>query len=133
VNFILENWPLMLVAATSGGFLLWPMVSAGSGVGTAEAVRLINREKAVLVDVGEPAEYAAEHPAGSKNVPLGALDGSKLLPSNKTTPVVLVCKSGARAARAATLLRKAGYEKAVSLSGGTAAWRDANLPMDKAA
>jgi rhodanese-related sulfurtransferase len=81
---------------------------------TAEAVRLINREKGVLVDVCEPAEFAAGHAAGARNVPLGQLEGSKDLPSNKTLPLVLLCPSGARAGRAAGLLRKAGYENVVA-------------------
>ena len=57
----------------------------------------------------------------------------KELPSNKALPLVVVCPTGARAGRAAALLRKAGHEKAVALAGGTAAWREANLPVDKTA
>ena len=101
--------------------------------GPAEAVRLINREKAVLIDVSEPAEYAAGHAGGARNVPLGALDGSKVLPSNKALPLVVVCPTGSRAARAVPLLRKAGYAQAQSLAGGLGAWRGANLPVEKSA
>ena len=122
------------MAATSGALLLWPMLQGGrggGGIGTAEAVRLINREKGVLVDVGEPDEFAAGHAGGARNVPLGALEGAKGLPTNKTLPLVLMCPSGARAAKAAEQLRKAGYEKAVSVAGGTAAWREASLPIEK--
>ena len=54
-----------------------------------EAVQLINREKAVLIDVSEPAEYAAGHAAGAKNVPLGQLEASSNdLPKNKALPLV---------------------------------------------
>ena len=49
----------------------------------------------------------------------GQLEGSKDLPSNKALPVVLMCPTGARAGRAAGLLRKAGYERAVAVTGGT--------------
>jgi rhodanese-related sulfurtransferase len=136
VSFFVENWILILVAFASGGLLVWPLVGRGGGalsVGTAEAVRLINREKGVLIDVGEPAEYAAGHAAGARNVPLGKLEGAKEVPSNKTLPLVLLCPSGARAGRAAALLRKAGHEKAVSLAGGTAAWREAGFPIEKSA
>jgi rhodanese-related sulfurtransferase len=66
-------------------------------------------------------------------VPLGKLDGSKDLPSNKALPLVVVCPTGSRAARAAGLLRKAGYEKAQPLAGGFGAWREANLPVEKSA
>ena len=136
MSFFVENWYLLVVALVSGAMLLWPMVGRGGGslsVGTAEAVRLINREKGVLIDVGEPAEFAAGHAAGARNVPLGKLDGARELPSNKALPLVLLCASGARAGRAAALLRKAGYEKAFSLAGGNASWREAGFPVDKSA
>jgi rhodanese-related sulfurtransferase len=133
VKFFVDNWLLILVAFVSGGMLVWPMVrrgGAGGAVATSEAVRLINREKGMLVDVSEPNEYAGGHAAGARNVPLGQVEGSKDLPSNKALPVLLMCPSGARAARAAALLRKAGYERAVAVAGGTAAWRDAQLPIE---
>nr|WP_217283584.1 rhodanese-like domain-containing protein [Aquabacterium terrae] len=126
---------LILLAATSGGLLLWQTLqkSQMGAVGTAEAVRLINREKGVLVDVSEPAEYAAGHAAGARHIPFASLEGSKDLPSNKTLPVLLMCPTGARASRAAGQLRKAGYEKAVAVAGGLNAWREANLPVQKGA
>ena len=134
MKFFIDNWMLFAMAATSGALLLWPLLQGGrgGGIGTAEAVRLINREKGVLVDVGEPDEFAAGHAGGARNVPLGSLEGGKGLPTNKTLPLVLMCPSGARAAKAAEQLRKAGYEKAVSVAGGTAAWREASLPIEKA-
>jgi rhodanese-related sulfurtransferase len=136
LKFLAENWHLVLMALTSGGLLLWPLVRQGAGgagaVGTAEAVRLINREKGVLVDVSEPNEFAASHAAGARNVPFGQVESSKDMPSNKQLPLLLLCPSGARAGRAAALLRKAGYEKAVAVAGGTKAWAEAQLPMAKA-
>lgn len=136
LKFLLDNWVLILVAFVSGAMLVWPMVRKGGGgasVSTAEAVRLINREKGVLLDVGEPAEYAAGHANGARSIPFGQLEGSKDLPSNKALPILVMCPTGARAGRAAALLRKAGYEKAVAVAGGTAAWREAQLPVEKSA
>lgn len=134
-QFVIENWVLILMALTSGALLLWPSFAQqrGESVSTAEAVRLINREKAVLIDVAEPAEFAAGHAAGARNVPLGSLAGSKELPSNKAVPLVLLCPTGARAARAAAQLRKLGHQRAIAVSGGNKAWREANLPVEKSA
>lgn len=138
-SFLLNNWHLILAALVSGGFLMWPAIKGGVGnagaVGTAEAVRLMNREKAVLIDISEPAEFATGHAGGARNVPFGQLEaaGNKGLPSNKALPVVLVCPTGARSSRAVALLKKAGYENVQSLAGGLAAWREANLPVEKSA
>ncbi len=133
LDFLLQNWMLVLVAVVSGGMLLWPALGRGGpgAVTVNEAVQLINREKAVLIDVCEPSEYAAGHAVGARSVPLGTLETSKALPSNKTLPLVVVCQSGARASRAVGVLRKLGYENARVLAGGMGAWREANMPIEK--
>jgi len=125
---------MILAALVAGGLLLWPSIKgAGSGgVSPAEAVRLINREKASVIDVSEPGEYAAGHIVGSRNVPLGRLDVAPELPKNKALPVVLVCASGKRAARAAKAMEAKGYTKAVVLAGGMTAWKAANMPVEVA-
>jgi rhodanese-related sulfurtransferase len=140
LEFLLKNWMLVLTALVSGFFLVWPQLKGKGGagsIGANEAVRLINRERAVLIDVSEPEEFAKGHPNGARNVPIskleGKLEGAKELPSNKALPLVVVCPTGSRASRAAGLLRKAGYEKAQSLAGGLGAWREANLPVEKSA
>ena len=137
VEFFVNNWILFLAAITSGAMLFWPMLSesggGGSKVNVAEAVRLINREKAVLIDVSEASEFAAGHAAGAKSIPLGSLAGAGDLPKNKSLPVILLCASGARATRAAAILKKQGFESPRVLAGGLAAWREANLPVERAA
>ena len=136
MNFLLQNWYLIVAALVSGGMLLWPVLvsgAQGAAVSTAAAVQLINREKGVLIDVSEPEEFAKGHAAGARNIPLGQLEGHKQLPTNKALPLVVVCPTGARAGRAAGMLRKLGYEKAQVLAGGLKAWREANLPVEKAA
>jgi rhodanese-related sulfurtransferase len=133
--FIVNNWYLILAALASGGLLLWPLLKPGAagGITTAEAVRLINREKGVLIDVSEPTEYAAGHAGGARNVPLAQLEGAKGLPTNKALPLLVICSTGQRAGKAAAMLRKAGHEKAVAVTGGTSAWRGASLPIEKSA
>lgn len=136
MNFLIENWFLIVAAVVSGGMLLWPKLTSGGQGATvtpAQAVQLVNREKGVLIDVSEPEEYAKGHAVGSRNIPFGQLEGHKSLPSNKALPLVLVCPTGARAGRAAGMLRKLGYEKAQVLAGGLKAWRDASLPVEKSA
>lgn len=137
LQFFIDNWVLFLAAITSGGLLLWPLLNKGAGgigkVSAAEAVQLINREKAVLIDVSEAAEFAAGHAAGAKSVPLGGLEASADLPKNKALPLVVLCPTGNRAARAVTILKKRGFENPRALAGGLAAWREANLPVERSA
>ena len=135
MNFIVENWMIIAVAVASGGMLLWPLVKGATGgaLSPASAVQLINRERAVVVDVCEPEEFSAGHVGGARNVPLGQLE--KRLPEvvkNKTLPVILVCNNGGRAVRAEGIARKLGYDKAQAMAGGLKAWTDANLPVEKA-
>ena len=124
---------LLLVALTSGGALLLPVLMQGKGLNPAEAVLLMNREKAMVIDVCEPGEFAAGHIAGARNVPLAQLEAQ--LPGvvkNKATPVILVCQAGVRSGRALAVVRKLGYENAQSLAGGLKAWRAASMPVSKA-
>ncbi|WP_310566536.1 rhodanese-like domain-containing protein [Hydrogenophaga sp.] len=135
MSFFIENWTLIAVALASGGMLLWPTLSGTAGAGSlnaSEAVQLINREKANVVDVCGPDEFAAGHVSGAKNVPLGDLE-AKLgsVVKNKTAPLILVCASGTRSRRAVAIAKKLGYENAHSLTGGMGAWRSASLPVEK--
>ena len=134
MNFIIENWYLILLALASGAMLLWPVLAGGgaSGLSTADAVQLINRQKAVVVDVCGPEEYAEGHVTGAKNVPLAQLQ--ERLPTvvkNKSVPIIMVCSRGARARRAAIMAKQIGYDNAQALAGGLGAWREANLPVEK--
>ncbi|MFM2056114.1 MAG: hypothetical protein RLY71_499 [Pseudomonadota bacterium] len=135
MNFLLDNWIWIVTALVSGGLLLWPSLSGGGAgaVSASEAVQLINREKAVVVDVCEPTEFAGGHIKGARNIPVGQVADGKGLPSNKALPLVLVCASGMRASRAAGTLRKAGFERVHVLSGGMSGWREAGLPVEKSA
>lgn len=135
MKFFIDNWMLISVALASGAMLLWPAIqgATGGGLSAAGAVQLINRERAVVVDVCEAGEFAAGHVGGAKNVPLGQLE--QRLPEvvkNKTVPLILVCARGPRANRALAVAKKLGYDKAQVLAGGLKAWKDANLPVEKA-
>jgi rhodanese-related sulfurtransferase len=134
VKFVTENIFLIVIAFVSGGMLLWPLVNrslAGATVNTLQATRLIN-DGAVVLDVRDAAEYGAGHLANSRNIPTAELDKRVAeLPANK--PVVVVCASGSRAARAAAALRRAGRTDVFCLDGGLAGWRQAGLPVVKKA
>ncbi|QDL53756.1 rhodanese-like domain-containing protein [Rhodoferax aquaticus] len=134
MKFIIDNWMLIAIAIASGSMLLWPVLqgAAVSGVSPDGAVRLMNHEKAVVIDIRESSEFAAGHIGAAKSVPLADLE-AKLggTVKNKNLPLILVCQSGTTSARAVSLAKKLGYEQAQSLAGGLAAWKTASLPVEK--
>ena len=135
MKFIVDNWMLILIAVSSGAMLAWPLIrGTGGGSLTAQgAVQLINRERAVMIDVRDATEYAAGHATGARNVPLDQLE--QKLPGtvkNKSLPVLLMCATGARAQRALATAKKLGYEQAQVVGGGLKSWKYANLPIEKA-
>ncbi|MEK8085968.1 rhodanese-like domain-containing protein [Aquabacterium sp. A3] len=132
-NFFVDNWIWILAAASSGGLLLWQQIREGGGGGLTPtlAVQMMNKEKAQVIDVCEPAEFAAGHVPGSKNIPLAQIGEAKGLPGNKQTPLIVVCASGMRAGRAAAQLKKLGYDNAQVLQGGMKSWREAQMPVER--
>ena len=136
MKFVIDNWSLFLIAIVSGALLIWPLVrgAVGGSLTPGRAVQLINREKAVVIDVRETEEFAAgSRLAGARNIPLGELEAK--LPAavkNKALPLILVCSTGGRASRALPIVKKLGYEQAQVLAGGLKAWKEANLPLEKA-
>jgi rhodanese-related sulfurtransferase len=138
MKFFLDNWYLFLIAFGSGAMLMWPAIKGGKLSGgtlsAAGAVTLINREKAVVIDVSEAEEFAKSHINGSKNVPVGQFE-TRLpeVQKNKTLPLILVCPAGSRAARMVATAKRLGYDKAQALTGGLRAWGEAGLPLEKSA
>jgi len=134
VDFVRNNLLLFVTAFVSGAMLLWPLVRRSAGgptVNPAQATHLINREDAVIIDTREPAQFAAGHVLGAKNVPLARLDApTPELLKRKERPVI-VYGDGDHAAKAAAALKKAGFTRVSNLSGGLKAWQDAGLPVEK--
>ncbi len=133
MKFLLDNWMLITVALASGVALLLPVLTKGQGLSPQDMVQRMNRDKAMVIDVCEPDEFAKGHVAGAKNLPLGQLqDKLSQTVKNKSLPLIMVCQAGARSARAAATARKLGFENAQSLAGGLKAWQAANMPVEKA-
>jgi rhodanese-related sulfurtransferase len=132
VKFLLDNWMLITVALASGVALIFPALNKGRGLSPQDMVQRMNRDRAMVIDVCEPDEFARGHVIGAKNLPLGQLeDKLTQVVKNKSTQVVMVCQVGARSARAANIARKLGFENVHSLAGGLKAWQAASMPVEK--
>jgi rhodanese-related sulfurtransferase len=101
----------------------------------AELQELLLSEPALaLFDVRTPAEFAEVHVPQAINAPLDQLDPSAILESRHVPvgqPAYLLCRSGARATKAAEKFAKAGHDIGVIVQGGTLAWIEAGLPVER--
>lgn len=94
----------------------------------AQLAALLKGGKVILIDVREPAEYAAERIPGALLYPLTTFDAA-MLPNDESRRVVFHCGSGKRSQVAAEKRLKAGCTSAAHLAGGIAAWKTAGLPV----
>ena len=135
MNFFNNPLNLLLIATAvlSGGMLLWPILQTrGRKLSHFQATQLINQGKTVIVDVREPAEFAAGHLAGAVNIPLKEFPSRQAeFDKFKSKNVITVCQSGIQSSRAASQLNKAGCPEVYSLEGGVAAWQKQGLPLVK--
>lgn len=94
----------------------------------AEVARLLKAGKLLLIDVREPAEYAAERIHGALLYPLSTFDATAL-PTDDSRRVVFHCGSGKRSLTAAEKRLAAGQSHAAHMGGGITAWKAAGLPI----
>ena len=111
------------------------------------SIDIIDNQRAekdvVVIDVREPAEYAAGHIEQASNLPRGVLEfqlnslpqvanascaPELALEQLREAPVYLICRSGGRSALAAHSLQRMGFEKVYSVAGGMNAWNEAGKP-----
>jgi rhodanese-related sulfurtransferase len=87
----------------------------------------------LLLDVREPAEFAALRIPGSINVPRGVLEQSCEWDFDETVPelvtgrgrdIVVICRSGYRSALVADVMQSMGFGRVVSLKTGVRGWND---------
>lgn len=89
---------------------------------------LSDSEGSCLIDVREFPEHQAEHIEGSELFPLSSL--SKNIDELKVKgALLLICRTGKRASRAAGLLSEAGIADLKVVAGGIKAWKDEGYPV----
>lgn len=134
MEFFKSNILLISLAIGSGFMLLLPSFKKGAGgvpnLSPAEAVTLINRSNAFVLDVRDDAEFASGHIADATHIPLADLVariGELKKYQNKT--ILVNCQKGMRSAKACDILRKADFTQVNNLQGGLTAWLEAKLPI----
>jgi len=136
MQFVINNWYLFLGIAVVLAMLVWgPLQQLIYGihyVSIPEAVRLLNQEQGVVLDVRETEEYRSGHIPKAVHAPLSALGVTLgMLEKYKSRPVIVCCRTSQRSARAAVWLRKQQFANVRVLAGGILAWQGDHLPVEK--
>jgi len=94
--------------------------------------RLSAGDSVMLLDVRQPDEFTAPpgHLPGAVNVPLGELPDRTSDLARRKQPIVVVCKTDRRSARAAAELSAAGLKDVAVLRGGTDGWHQRGLALE---
>ncbi len=107
-----------------------------AGVGTpipevtpGEAQEMLVRGGVQLIDVREPWEHEEAHIPGCRLIPMGEVP-ARLREIDPDVPAIVYCRSGGRSGKVVSMLRGAGYGKALNLKGGILAWVNAQLPTE---
>jgi len=135
-QFLLDNLFTLSITLISGYMLFWSYfgnrILGVKEADTLQAMNLINRNDALLIDVREQSEFDSGHIINSKLFPAGKLkERVGELEKYRERPIILVCRSGARATPIVSWLGKQGFAQVYLLSGGVVAWQKAKLPLEK--
>lgn len=118
------------------GLIIWTefnrMTRKHQQADVTQAVRLMNNDDSVVLDVREDNEVRDGKIQGAKHIPLGQLDKRIAeLEKSKDKPILVYCRSGNRSSHACATLTKNGFANVTNLAGGFMAWQSANLPVVK--
>ncbi|WP_020681118.1 rhodanese-like domain-containing protein [Marinobacterium rhizophilum] len=128
------NHPYLIAAwVLSLAMLLWnESRKSGTSVTPTQAVTLINKQDAVVIDIRAKKEWATGHITDAINLPIADLDTRMAeLNKYKSRPIIVVCNLGQTASSATKKLTAAGFEHVTRLSGGMTEWKGQNLPVIK--
>ncbi len=131
------NHPLLSLAFVSIlGALVWTFLQASARglvrVGPPDAIRLINAEDAVVIDVRGDGDFDRGHILNAVHVPHNQIEQQMAkLEKYKERPVIVACGTGSVSAGVGGALRKRGFSRVHHLTGGIAAWESANLPLSR--
>lgn len=134
IQFVINHWSLWLLFATLVILIIYMETTSHVGgvrlISPQDVVNLINREKALVLDIRELSVFQAGHIIGAKHVPEDEFD-KKLtkFQKHKTKPVIISDSTGQKAAKYGAKLKKEGFEKVFGVKGGVGAWQGASLPL----
>lgn len=116
------GWLILLIVIA---FFVWRMMPTKGidSISTEELKGMLKDKSKQFIDVRTPGEYSGRNIKQFKNMPLNTLN-SQLNNIDKSKEVIVICQSGMRSARAASMLKKSGCEKVTNVKGGMSTWKN---------
>ena len=112
--------------------IIYESRKGGKKIDASEATRIINKEKALVVDLRTSAEFNSGTISGAINLQPDIVDKeNSLFKANEKDHIILVCKLGSSSSAVGGRLIKQGFENVNILSGGMQGWVQAGLPLIK--
>ena len=112
------------------GLLIANLVAARGGLNPQEAVRLINHEQAIIVDLRSRKDFESGHIIDALHIPMAELKGAQArLKKHDDKPILLYCDAGTTSPRAVKEIKQLGLDRVYALRGGINAWRGESLPV----
>ena len=129
-EFATNHWILVTAFFVVLGLLIANLMSGAGGVTPQEAVRMINHEGAVVLDVRAKGEYEAGHIIDAIHIPAAEVVKSiESLKKRGEAPLIVYCGAGTQSGQTVRQLKQQGFDQVRLLKGGIAAWRNENFPV----
>ena len=110
------------------GKLLGRLMGGGESASFEQVKAASETGSAMLIDVREPGEFASGHIPGSVNMPLSRFSPDAV---PKGRPVILICLSGARSARARSACTAVHGDNVSNFAPGVSGWRNQGGPLQR--
>ena len=131
-QFIVQNALLIIIAVIAAVSLAMPLINTrrfGPMVSSEQAVSLINKQNALVVDVRAQKDFKRVRMANSVNIPANEIQ-NRLGELSKDRTIIVVDNSGNMSAAASKLLRGVGFTKVYVLDSGLVGWMRDKLPLE---
>ena len=130
-EFVTNHWILVTLFIVVSVALLTGIVRSVGGVTPNQAVTMINKNNAVVIDVRPEKDFKKGHIIGSKNFPASTLLQMKgKLEKYKEATVLVCCQSGNTSSDSAKKIRELGVDNTQAIRGGIFAWEQEGLPLE---
>lgn len=132
IQFLIQEWILTsLLVTLIVAYSLRERVKSGVPISNNELTRLVNSDKAIILDIRASADFKLGHLVDAINIPYERINSDiATLEKYKSKTIIIVDKLGQHAGSAGQQLAKAGYDVR-RLSGGISEWQNQNLPLVK--